>query len=188
MLTWFLVALGLSADAFAVSVSNGICIPKIRPRFAIRAALFFGLFQLGMPILGWYAGGAINGLIARFDNWIAFIILAFIGGKMIKDSFGIAEVAECLDEEDARRTTVLGLRTLLVLSVATSLDALAVGLSYRMAGMPIVAPAIIIGSVTFIVSLLGIEFGKRIGSRLEGWAERLGGIVLIAISVKMLFA
>jgi putative Mn2+ efflux pump MntP len=186
MLTWLLVALGLSADAFAVSVSNGICIPKIRPRLALRAALFFGLFQFGMPIIGWYAGGAVNEIIARFDKWIAFLILAFIGGKMIKDSFAIENVAECLDEEDARKTTVLGLRTLIVLSVATSLDALAVGLSYRMAGMPILIPATIIGLVTFAVSFLGIEFGKRIGPRLEEWAERVGGIVLIIISIKML--
>ncbi len=187
MLTWILVALGLSADAFAVSVSNGICIPKLNPRFAFRAAFSFGLFQFGMPVVGWYVGGAVNDLISRFDHWIAFAILVVIGAKMIKDSFEIQEVAECLDEEDARKRTVLGLRTLLVLSVATSLDALAVGLSYRMAGMPILAPAIIIGIVTFIVSFVGIEFGKRIGAKLEGWAERAGGLVLIGIGIKMIF-
>ena len=187
MLTWFLVALGLSADAFAVSVSNGICIPKLKPRYGFRTAFFFGLFQFAMPIAGWYVGGAVNEVIARFDHWIAFGILAFIGGKMIKDSFAIQEVTECLDEEDAKKKTVLGMRTLLVLSVATSLDALAVGLSYRMAGMPIVTPAIIIGCVAFVLSFVGIEFGKRIGSRLEGWAERIGGLVLMGIGVKLLF-
>lgn len=187
MVTWFLVALGLAADAFAVSVSNGMCIPKLRARYALRAALSFGLFQAGMPILGWWIGGAVNGIVARFDHWIAFVLLAVIGGKMIKESFEVEEVAECLDEEDAKRTTILGLRTLFALSVATSLDAFAVGLSYRMVGTPIAVPATIIGIVTFIVSLVGIEFGKRLGTVFEGWAERLGGIVLIAIGVKMLF-
>ena len=140
-----------------------------------------------MPIAGWYIGGVVNDLIARFDHVIAFVILAFIGGKMVKDSFEIQEMAECLDEEDAKKTTVLGLRPLFALSIATSLDALAVGLSYRMANMPIMMPAIIIGIVTFTVSFVGIEFGKRIGAKLEGWAERIGGLVLIGIGVKMLF-
>lgn len=187
MLTWLLVALGLSADAFAVSVSNGMCIPKLRLRYGLRAAFFFGLFQFGMPLLGWFLGGAVNELIAKFDHWIAFGILAFIGGKMIKDSFQIEEVAECLDEEDAAKKTIINLGTLFALSLATSLDAFAVGLSYRIVGTAILAPALLIGIVTFVLSFIGIEFGKRIGTRLEGWAERIGGLVLIGIGLKMLF-
>lgn len=188
MLTWLLVALGLAADAFAVSVSNGICIPKLRPRYAIRAALSFGLFQALMPVAGWYLGGTFNAVVASFDHWIAFLLLAFIGGKMLKDSFGVEEGAECLDEEDARKKTVLGLRTLLALSLATSLDAFAVGLSYRMVGTPIGLPALIIGLVTFALSLVGMEFGKRIGAVFESWAERVGGLVLIGIGLKMLLS
>jgi len=187
MLTWFLVALGLAADAFAVSVSNGMCIPKLRLRYGLRAALFFGLFQFGMPIIGWFLGGAVNELIAKFDHWIAFAILSLIGGKMIKDSFEIEEVTECLDEEDAAKKTILNLGTLFALSLATSLDAFAVGLSYRIVGTPILVPAMIIGLVTFSLSFIGIEFGKRIGVKLEGWAERIGGLVLIGIGLKMLF-
>jgi len=187
MLTWLLVALGLSTDALAVSVTNGICIPTLKPRFALRAALSFGLFQFGMPIAGWLIGGAVNILIARFDRWIAFGLLCFVGGKMVRESFSIKEVAQCLDEEDAAKSTILNFGTLIVLSVATSIDALAVGLSYRMVGTPILRPSIVIGLVTFAVSFLGIEFGKRIGARFEGWATRIGGIVLMSIGVVMLF-
>ncbi|MEI6385371.1 MAG: manganese efflux pump MntP family protein [Spirochaetota bacterium] len=186
MLTWILVALSLAADAFAVSVSNGMCIPKLKLRYALRAALFFGLFQFGMPLLGWLLGGTFQAFIAGFDHWIAFGLLALIGGKMIRDSFGIKDSSVCLDEEDAAQKTILNLRTLFLLSIATSIDALAVGLSYRMAGEPILLPALIIGIITFALSFVGTEFGKRIGSRLERWAEFGGGLVLVGIGVKML--
>jgi len=187
MITWLFVAFGLAADAFAVSVSNGICIPRLRMRHALRAAFAFGLFQFGMPLVGWLLGGAFASLISGFDHWVAFGLLVFIGGKMFKESFEIEAPELCLDEEELARSSILDLRTLLLLAVATSIDALAVGLSYRMIGTPILLPALIIGVVTFGLSFLGIEFGKRLGAKFEGWAERAGGLVLVAIGVKILF-
>ncbi len=184
MLTYLLVAVGLSMDAFAVSVSSGICIKRLRFRYALRASLFFGAFQLLMPIAGWLLGETFRVYIQRFDHWIAFGLLAFVGGKMIAESFGKKETASCDGEEGGRRS-ILDLKTLLLLSVATSIDALAVGLSYSMLGVPILLPSLVIGAVTFALCLVGVEFGKRIGAKSERWAELAGGIVLIGIGVKI---
>jgi putative Mn2+ efflux pump MntP len=187
MLTYILVAIGLAMDAFAVSVSSGICIPHLRLRHALRAAFAFGLFQFGMPLVGWLLGGAFEPLIRGFDHWIAFGLLVLIGGKMLKESFEVVDPAACSDEEnEATAKGILDLRTLLGLAVATSIDALAVGLSYRMIDLPILAPAAAIGLVTFGLSLVGIEFGKRLGARFERWAEVAGGLVLMGIGLKIL--
>lgn len=185
MLTYLLVALGLSADAFAVSVSSGICIPELKLRHALRASLAFGLFQLLMPVLGWLLGGAFRSLIEGFDHWIAFGLLAFVGAKMLKESFEIEDPAACSDEEKEKKS-ILHLGTLLVLAVATSIDALAVGLSYSMIGSPILVPAAVIGLVTFVLCLLGTEFGKKLGAKFERWAEVAGGVILIGIGLKIL--
>jgi len=182
MLTSLLMALGLSMDAFAVSVSNGICIPEMKVRYALRAALAFGLFQFFMPIVGWALGGAFREHIEHIDHWIAFGLLAFVGGKMIFEALRI-EAPDCaLDKSKG----ILHLGTLLVLAVATSIDALAVGLSLSVLGRPILGPALLIGVVTFLVSFMGCEFGRRIGARFERWAELAGGVVLIGIGVKIL--
>jgi putative Mn2+ efflux pump MntP len=185
MLTYLLVALGLAMDAFAVSVSSGICIPDLKARHAVRAAFAFGLFQFLMPVLGWFAGGTFRAYIESFDHWIAFGLLAAVGGKMLKESFEVEQ--ECCGEEAcARKRNILSLGGLLVLAVATSIDALAVGLSYSMLGTPILGPALLIGVVTFVLSLVGCEFGRKIGARFERWAEVAGGIVLIGIGFKIL--
>ncbi len=189
MLTYFLVALGLSMDAFAVSVSSGICIPHMQTRYALRAAFAFGLFQFLMPIFGWLAGGAFRAYIEGFDHWIAFALLALVGGKMLIESREIADEASCDDAAsggDRKKRSILDLGGLLILAVATSIDALAVGLSYSMLGAPILGPAAIIGLVTFALCLAGCEFGRRIGTRFERWAEAAGGIVLVAIGLKIL--
>jgi putative Mn2+ efflux pump MntP len=183
MLTYLLVAVGLSMDAFAVSVSSGICIKDLRFRHALRASLSFGLFQFLMPIAGWLLGGTFRTHIQRFDHWIAFGLLAFVGGKMALESFEIEDPASC-DDEQARKS-ILDPKTLLVLSVATSIDALAVGLSYSMLNEPILLPSTIIGLVTFALCLVGTEFGKRIGAKLERWAELAGGVVLVGIGLKI---
>jgi len=185
MLTYILVALGLSADAFAVSVSSGICVKELKFRHALRASLVFGFFQFGMPILGWILGGTFKIYIEKFDHWIAFALLAFVGGRMLKEAFEIEEPSSCSDEE-AKKKSILNWGTLVVLAVATSIDALAVGLSYSMLGELILIPALIIGSITFIVCMIGTEFGKRLGARFERWAEVFGGLVLIGIGVKIL--
>ncbi len=173
-------------DAFAVSLSSGMCIDGLRFRHAFRGALSFGLFQALMPILGWFVGGAFRSYIQGFDHWIAFGLLAFIGGRMIVESLS-AEPPACDDDGDEiAPKDIRNWKTLLVLSFATSVDALAVGLSYSLLGESIWAPAAIIGVVTFAVCLAGFEFGRRVGSLLERRVETLGGVVLIIIGLRIL--
>jgi len=176
-------------DAFAVSVSSGICIRDLRPRHALRGALFFGAFQFLMPVLGWFLGTAFRSRIEFIDHWIAFGLLAFIGGKMIHESLKPPEFA-CVDDGQpgsAGSTDIRDPRTLLTLSVATSVDALAVGLSFSVLGTAIWGPAALIGAVTFFICLIGFEFGKRIGYLIERRAELLGGLILIVIGIKILW-
>jgi manganese efflux pump family protein len=185
MIQTLLLAAALSMDAFAVSIGTGVCIPGIKPFHAIRASLAFGLFQFAMPILGWLLGDAFRSLIQGFDHWIAFGLLALVGGKMIVESFEAKDPSSCSEEERARGD-IRNPWTLLVLAVATSIDALAVGLTYNVLGTPILAPAAVIGIVTFALCAVGIEFGKRIGARFERWSELAGGLVLVGIGAKML--
>lgn len=182
MLTYLFIALGLSMDAFVVSVSNGICVPELKVRHALRAALAFGFFQFLMPVIGWALGTAFRGYIESVDHWIAFALLVIVGGKMIVESFKLKDPNP--EAEESRG--ILHVGTLLVLAVATSIDALAVGLSFSMLHVPILGPATLIGVVTFLVSLVGCEFGKRIGAKFERWAEMVGGVVLVGIGVKIL--
>jgi putative Mn2+ efflux pump MntP len=187
MLTYILVALGLAMDAFAVSISSGICIPDLKPRHSLRAAGAFGLFQFAMPIAGWYLGSAFSSLIQGFDHWIAFGLLGIVGGKMIVEFFERkAAPAEACAGDGRPSRSILTWGGLLLLAVATSIDALAVGLSYSVLGTAILLPAAIIGIVTFALSLVGCEFGKRIGARFERWAGLVGGIVLVGIGAKIL--
>jgi putative Mn2+ efflux pump MntP len=183
LVSYFLVAIGLAMDAFAVSISSGICIPDLRPRHALRAAAAFGLFQFLMPVAGWLLGSTFRDLIQGFDHWIAFGLLAVVGGKMIFESIKARNEEAC--EDDAKAASILSLPGLLVLSVATSIDALAVGLSYSVLGTPILLPATIIGLVTFALCVVGCEFGKRIGAKFERWATLAGGMVLVGIGAKI---
>jgi len=183
LVSYFLVAIGLAMDAFAVSISSGICIPDLRPRHALRAASAFGLFQFLMPVAGWLLGSTFRGLILVGIHWIAFGLLAVVGCKMIFEAIKARNEEAC--EDDAKAASILNLPGLLVLSVATSIDALAVGLSYSVLGTPILLPAAIIGLVTFALCVVGCEFGKRIGARFERWATLAGGIVLVGIGAKI---
>ena len=178
LLTLIAIAVGLSMDAFAVSVASGIAIKHLRVHHAVRIALFFGGFQAIMPVIGWLAGRSVAELIAPWDHWAAFGLLVFIGGRMIYESFRM-ETAE-------RPTDPLNIYVLLVLSVATSLDALAVGFSFAFLNVAIVVPVVIIGVVTFTLSLVGVAVGDRLGHFFEKRIEAVGGIVLIAIGVKIL--
>jgi manganese efflux pump family protein len=180
-----LVALALSMDAFAVSIASGICVADLRFRHALRASLSFGAFQFAMPIAGWLLGTAFRAYIQGLDHWIAFGLLAFVGGKMIAESFGARDPESCSDEEKSK-SDIRGLRTLLLLSVATSVDALAVGLSYSVLGSPILEPAAVIGATTFALCLAGTEFGRRIGARFERWATLAGGVVLLGLGARIL--
>lgn len=178
LLTLIAIAVGLSMDAFAVSVASGIAIKHLRVHHAVRIALFFGGFQAIMPVIGWLAGRSVAELISPWDHWAAFGLLVFIGGRMIYESFRM-ETAE-------RPTDPLNIYVLLVLSVATSLDALAVGFSFAFLNVAIVVPVVIIGVVTFTLSLVGVAVGDRLGHFFEKRIEAVGGIVLIAIGVKIL--
>ena len=204
MISTLLIALSLSMDAFAVSVSSGICTKNLRPFHIFRAAFAFGLFQFLMPVAGWFLGGSFRSYIEGFDHWIAFGLLAVIGAKMIIEAFEKKEesCAPCGDtgngdtpddaassknkDKGRSKTDVKNPWTLLTLAVATSIDALAVGLSYSMLNQPIWLPSAVIGGVTFGVCLLGFEFGKRIGLVFEKWAQIIGGSVLCLIGIKIL--
>ncbi|MDR2477311.1 MAG: manganese efflux pump MntP family protein [Treponema sp.] len=196
MISLFFIALSLSMDAFAVSVSSGICIQALRPFYAVRASFFFGLFQFAMPLAGWYLGSVFASHIETFDHWIAFTLLAFIGGKMTIEAWkknvkcppanADADRQSAGTDRAAPAADIRSLKTLLILSVATSIDALAVGVSLSIMGLNIWASAAIIGGVTFAVCACGFEFGRRIGLVLEKWAQMAGGIILVGIGVKIL--
>lgn len=176
--TTFLIAIGLSMDAFAVSVANGVSMKTLRVRHAFMIAFFFGAFQALMPVIGWLAGLRVADFIEQYDHWIAFVLLSIIGGKMIYESFRIKEA-----EEDP---CSLNIGALLVLSIATSIDALAVGLSFAFLKTAILAPVVIIGAVTFVLSFLGVVIGEKIGHLFESKIEFLGGVILIGIGGKIL--
>ena len=177
------IALSLSLDAFAVSVSSGISIRDLRRFHAIRASFFFGLFQFIMPLAGWYLGSAFAYYIETFDHWVAFALLVFIGGKMCIEALGHRKESGKAPSGDS---DIRSLRTLLTLSVATSIDALAVGVSLSIMGHEVWGSAAVIGGLTFLVCICGFEFGRRIGHVLQRWAEMAGGLVLIGIGVKIL--
>jgi len=176
------VAIGLSMDAFAVSVGFSLSRRGLSRAGALRMAAAFGLFQLVMPILGWAAGRSVISAIQGFDHWIAAGLLVFIGGKMIVEAF---RKEEELIHEQERRDRTIGW-PLLVLSLATSLDALAVGLSFGALGVPVLLPAAVIGVVCFLVTMTGSKIGPIIGKLAGEWAEAAGGVVLILIAIKIL--
>ncbi len=178
LFTVLLIALGLAMDAFAVSISNGVTRKYLKFWQAVEIALFFGGFQALMPLLGWSLGLTVRTLVESFANWIAFFLLAAIGSKMIYESF-----QESDPEADGRPLTLL---VLLALAVATSLDALAVGVSFAFIKFPILWPSLLIGVVTFVISLVGVYIGKVFGEHFESKAETVGGLVLIGIGLKIL--
>jgi manganese efflux pump family protein len=180
-----LAGLALSMDAFAVSVSSGMCVAGLTFPYALRTAFAFGLFQFVMPLAGFLVGSAFAAAISSWDHWIAFGLLAAVGGKMVWEAATSRDVDSC-SEEERGKLNVLDLRVLLALAVATSIDALAVGISYSVIAAPILVASTIIGLVTFALCLLGCEFGKRIGTRLERWAEVAGGVALVGIGIQIL--
>lgn len=174
----FLIGIGLAMDAFAVSICKGLKMPELKIKDATVIALFFGGFQALMPFIGWAAGKNFEKYITEFDHWIAFLLLLFIGGKMAVESFK-------KDDEDSNEYK-FDIKELLLLAVATSIDALAVGITFAFLKVSIVFAILVIGTVTFIISLLGVFVGHRFGSVYKNKAEFFGGIVLILIGVKIL--
>lgn len=176
-----LIAVGLSMDAFAVSICRGLGMRRLNLRTAAVLALFFGGFQALMPLIGWALGSQFMWLIGPVDHWVAFVLLAFIGGKMLWEAFH--EEDEGCDCED---TGAIDLREFLILAVATSIDALAAGISFAALNVDIVASVSLIGIITFALSFAGVAVGYFFGARYEKPASIVGGGVLILIGLKVL--
>ena len=177
-ITIIVIAVGLAMDALAVSIVSGATFRELKIRHALRIALFFGGFQALMPLAGSLAGLTLKRHMASYDHWVAFVLLGAVGAKMIYESFKIEPADRVRDPSN--------LLTLLVLSVATSIDALAIGVTLSLITSSIVAAAAIIGLVTFVLSYMGVVIGKRFGHFFENKIEIAGGLVLIAIGVKIL--
>jgi len=175
-----LISVSMAMDAFAVCLAAGALQETQGPRPAFRLSFHFGLFQFVMPVIGWLAGETIEPYIRNYDHWIAFVLLAFVGGRMIHSAF-------FAKEEDARKDPSRGL-TLVLLSVAVSIDALAVGLSLGVLGILVWYPAIVIGLVTSLLSLAGLRAGRVFGNKFGKPVEIIGGLVLIGIGLRILLS
>lgn len=178
MLQTLLIALSLAMDAFAVSVSTGIAIPGFGPKQAARIGAWCGFFQFAMPLAGWFLGSSVKTYIEAVDHWIAFGLLALIGGSMIHEALSGGE-------EDA--VTDLSVRRLFLLALATSIDALAVGVTFAFMEVNILLSSAVIGIVAFTLAMLGGLLGHRLGQLFQRRATLLGGLVLVGISIKILF-
>lgn len=177
----FLIGVGLSMDAFAVAICKGLNMRgKINFKHAAIIALFFGGFQAIMPLIGYFLGIGFEKYITRIDHWIAFILLCFIGGKMIVEA--IKEWNEVDKQEEDR----LDIKELFVLAVATSIDALAVGITFAFLNVNIWSAISIIGATTFVLSIIGVVIGNKFGSKYKSKAELVGGIILVLIGAKIL--
>ena len=179
----FLIGIGLSMDAFAVAICKGLAMPdKVHKRSALLIALYFGVFQALMPALGWLLGSQFARYVTRLAPWIAFVLLAWIGGNMIRESLSKKEEDEEVEPAELRH------KELFMLAIATSIDALAVGVSFSMVelAIPIGAAAALIGCTTFAISVGGVFVGHIFGARYKNRAEFVGGAILILIGVKIL--
>jgi len=165
-------------DAFAVSITSGITIKHLKINNALKIALFFGSFQAFMPLIGWLAGLSLRDFISGVDHWIAFGLLSFVGCKMIYESIKL--------EPGEKKIKPLNAYILVMLSIATSIDALAIGVSFAFLKISIATPVIVIGAATFLLSFLGVFIGNRFGHFFEKKIEIVGGLVLIGIGIKIL--
>ncbi len=176
----FLIAIGLAMDAFAVSIGLGGCHThnnNSRHLLALKAALFFGIFQAGMPVIGWAGGKQFISYIQAIDHWIAFFLLLIIGVKMI---------FEGVYGQEEHKSSKTSFKTMLILAVATSIDALAVGITFSLLQIKLLFSIFIIGITTFILSYIGVDFGCRFGDKLGKLSEICGGIILIGLGTKIL--
>lgn len=173
----FLIAVGLSMDAFAVSVCKGLAMPKCTFKKAAIVGLWFGGFQALMPAIGYVLGAQFQETIASIDHWIAFVLLALIGGNMIH---------EALDNDEEEADASLDVKTMFLLAVATSIDALAIGITFAFLKVNIIPAVCFIGIVTFIISFAGVKIGNVFGVRYKNKAEIVGGVILILLGLKIL--
>ena len=177
-----MIGVGLSMDAFAVAICKGLAMPKLDKVQTLVIALFFGGFQALMPFIGWLLGKQFESYITSFDHWIAFILLAIIGGKMILDVIKGGDD----EEETAVAESKLDIKELFMLAVATSIDALAVGISFAFLQVKIVSAITLIGCTTFCISAFGVFVGHKFGAKYEDKASLVGGVILILIGLKIL--
>ena len=173
----FLIAVGLSMDAFAVAICKGLSMPKMSIKNAVIVGLYFGGFQGLMPLLGYLIGYRFQDAIVAYDHWIAFLLLGFIGGNMIK---------EALDAEEESCDASVAFKDMIVLAIATSIDALAVGVSFAFLKVDIIPAVSFIGIVTFLLSMVGVKVGNLFGCKYKSKAEFAGGLILILIGLKIL--
>lgn len=172
------MSVGLAMDACAVSICKGLKMKKVDYRYAVIIATFFGGFQGLMPLIGWILGKQFEGYIVSFDHWITFILLSIIGGKMIKESF-----EKEVDDSEVR----YDFKELFILAIATSIDALAVGVTLAFLQVNIWIAITLIGVITFIISIIGVIIGSNFGAKYKSKAELIGGIILVIIGIKILF-
>lgn len=172
----FILAVGLSMDAFAVSVCKGLSLGKIKPKHMCIAGTWFGGFQALMPLIGYFLGSFFAEMIEKYDHWVAFVLLAIIGGNMIKESF----------DKDEKVDSSMDVKSMLLLAIATSIDALAVGVTFAFLQVQIVPAVSFIGVITFIFSAVGVKIGSLFGTKYKSKAELFGGIVLVLIGIKIL--
>ena len=173
-----IIAVGVSMDAFAVSICKGLSVKRMRPSYMISAALWFGGFQALMPLIGYFVGISFADMVSEVDHWIAFVLLAIIGGKMIKEA--------CQKDEDCEYNPDFSTKAMFLLAVATSIDALAVGVSFAFLGVDIWTSVLVIGLMTGAFSALGVQLGNIFGCSFKSKAEFVGGLILIAIGLKIL--
>ena len=178
----FLLGVGLSMDAFAVSVCKGLGMRKLNKKQALIIGLYFGGFQALMPFVGWLLGSQFQKYITSIDHWIAFILLGFIGGKMMIEAVREWNEEEVVDVMDSP----IDHKNMLVLAVATSIDALTVGITFAFLGTPIVEAITIIGITTMVISIAGVVVGNFFGSRYKSKAEFIGGLILVLLGLKIL--
>lgn len=172
-----LIGVGLAMDAFAVAVCKGLSMKKLEWRKTIIIALYFGFFQAIMPAIGYLLGSTFENVVTNIDHWIIFILLAVIGGNMIKESF---------NKEDDERNDNVDFKSMVILAVATSIDALAVGITFAFFKTNILLNIGIIGLITFTLSIIGVKIGNKFGDKFQNKAEFTGGIILIVIGLKIL--
>ena len=171
------IGIGLAMDAFAVSICKGLSMKKMNWKNALIIALYFGIFQSVMPIIGYFLGTTLSGVFQKVDHWIAFILLAIIGGNMIKES---------TDDELEKRNDNVDFKTMIILAIATSIDALAVGITFAFFKVNLLFAVTVIGVITFLLAIIGVLIGNKFGDKFQNKAELAGGIILIIIGLKIL--
>ncbi len=179
----FIIAVGLSMDAFAVAICKGLSVQKAKINHMAITGLYFGIFQAGMPLIGYFVGKQFAQYITRFDHWIAFVLLGLIGANMVREALSKEENEECCDDKNSS----FGVKAMLPMAVATSIDALAVGVTFALLPDVKIIPAVsFIGVITFAFSFVGVKIGNVFGAKFKSKAEFAGGVILILMGIKIL--